>query len=336
MVQLIMTAVIIGAVIIVFAFDGDISKIKPGSKSGKAGKKKSKIDNVGGKNLKNSQESLPFKSIRTAGGQNGPALVVKNDDSYVGVIELEGVNFNLLSVSEKIILEDVFQRTLNGIDYPIQIYVQSRKINLDSYNTIYEERLDEITDLLKAEQRKFARLTDRNAELEELQEVKNNIDRISSQVKYGEDVIEFINRFAANDDILDKKYFISTPYYYDTSAFNQDQTDDEKFQTALNTILNRLESILSSLNGAGMTGKVLNGIEMAELLHNSYNKPDADKYKLNNAVKSGFANHIITSRPVEYKIIDEEKKKIEEDYRKKVEDLNNGIYSDINTEDQVV
>ena len=334
MLNIIISVAVIGVVIFVFALDGDASKIGLGKKGSSNKGASSKETNKGkargtGKRNKNSQENLPFESIKTVGGSNGPALIIKNGSTYVGAVEIYGVNFNLLSVSEKLVLEDVFQKTLNGLDYPIQLYIQSRKINLDSYNTLYKKRLDELVELLKKEQNKFTRLTERHAELEELQNAKHDIDRIASQIKYGENVIGFINRFAASDDILDKKYFIITPYYYDASAFNQEQTEDEKFQTALNTVLNRLESVLSSLNGAGIEGKVLNGVEMAELLYNSYNKPDADKYKLNNAVKSGFANHIVTSRPVEYKFIDEDKKKIEEEYKKKIEDINNGVYVDL-------
>lgn len=329
--QLVITFVILGAMAFVFAFDGDLSKIGIGNK-GKAqgegkGKKKG-ATSPSGKKMNSSQENLPFKMIKSAGGGDAPALIVKNGDSYVGAIEVYGVNYNLLSIDEKHVLEEVFQKTLNGLDYPIQIFVQSRKINLDSYNTLYKKRIEELSEMLKHEQTKFRRLTERHADLSELEVARNDVQRVADQIKYGENVIDFINRFAASDDILDKKYFMITPYYYDASAFNQKQTEDEKYETALNTVMNRLESILMSLKGANIDGKVLSGAELAELLYTSYNKPDADKYKLNNAIKSGFSNYIVTSRPVEFKQLDRDKEKIEEEYRKKLEDLNNGIIED--------
>ena len=33
---------------------------------------------------------------------------------------------------------------LNGIDYPIQIFVQSRKIDIENYKKMYEDMLAEI------------------------------------------------------------------------------------------------------------------------------------------------------------------------------------------------
>lgn len=329
--EIILTGVVILALVFVLVLDGDMKKTKSFGKDKKIVKasKKSNSDAKG----KVSQNALPFKQIRSAGGADSPALVIKDDDTYVGGVEVYGVNYNLLSTSEKLVLEEVFQKTLNGLDYPIQIYVQSRKINLDSYNALYKKRIDELKDVLKQEQNKFTRLTERQAELAELQEAKSDVERAQSQITYGESVIEFINRISASDDILDKKYFIMTPYYYDASQFNQKQTEEEKFETAFNAIINRLESILMSLHGGNMEGKVLNGVEMAELLYNSYNKPDADKYKLGNAIKSGFANYIVTSRPVEYKFIDHEKRVIEEKYKQKIRDIENGVYAGSETED---
>lgn len=328
--QLILTSVVILVIVFVFMFDGDINKIKSGKGKGKSSSTKKQSNKTVPQSVKGkvSQDHLPFNSIKSSGGPGSPALIVKDADTYVGGIEVYGVNYNLLSASEKLVLEEVFQKTLNGLDYPIQIYVQSRRINLDSYNIIYNNRIDELIENLKKEQNRFTRLTERQAELSELEEVKDNVERIGRQIEYGESVIKFINSFASNDAILDKKYFIVTPYYYDASQFDQKQTDEEKYQTALNTILNRLESIMISLNGANMEGKILDGVELAELLYTSYNKPDADKYKLNNAVKSGFANHFVTSRPVEYKFMEHKKKKIEKEYKKRIEDIENGIYSD--------
>lgn len=316
MIQLFATTVIIGFLGYIFFLDGDKSKI--GFKKKEKSKASVTTPNAKGSNIKNTQNSLPFLKIRANGNAESPALILKDKDTYVGVVEIFGVNYNLLSTGEKLVLEEVFQRTLNGLDYPVQIYIQSRKIDLDSYNILYTKRLDELKENLKNEQGKVVLLINKQASQKELNAAKSDVNRIISQIEYGENIVNFINQFASNSDILDKKYFISTPYHYDASQFNIKQNDDEKYATAFNTIINRLESILMSLNGANMEGKILNGIELSELLYTSFNKPDSDKYKLGNAVNSGFANHIITSRPVEYKIIEDEKRKIKEEYEREL------------------
>lgn len=324
--QLILTGVIILALVFVFVFDGDKNKLLKTRKNNDLKTDKNNEKNLANKLKKSSQDNMKFKSTKSLGGYDSPALIIKEKDVYVGAVEIYGVNYNLLSTMEKLVLEEVFQKMLNGLDYPIQIYIQSRKINLDSYNSLYRKRIDELKDGLKKEENRFLKQRESSAELAELENTNNNIKRLANQIQYGESVIEFINRFASSDDILDKKYFITTPYYYDESQFNQKQTEDEKFQTAFNTIANRLESILTSLNSASMEGKMLNKQELDELLYTSFNKEDADKYKLSNAQRSGFSNNIVRTRPVEYKIIDEEKRQIEEQYQRTIQDAENGVF----------
>lgn len=318
MLQLILTIVIIGVMFFVFVLDGNKSKI--GIKDKKGSKNKttdtSKMNSKKVSNVKNTQKNLPFQKIKANGSADQPSLIIKDNDTYVGVVEMYGVNYNLLSTGEKLVLEEVFQRILNGLDYPIQLYIQSRKINLDNYNNLYKKRIDELKELLKKEQSKFSLLAGKGVPMDELRLVEVDIRRIASQIQYGENIMKFISQFATNADILDKKYFIITTYNYDASQFNVKQTEDEIFATAYNTIGNRLESILASFNGANMEGRILNGVEISELLYTSFNKPDADKYKMTNALYSGFANNVITSRPVEYKIIEEEKRKLNEELDK--------------------
>lgn len=324
--QLILTGVIILALVFVFAFDGDKDKVFKKNKTKEVKSDKTKEKASASRIKKRTQDNINFESIQRSGGEDSPALIIKDKDVYIGVAEIYGVNYNLLSTMEKLTLEEVFQKTLNGLEYPIQIYIQSKKINLDSYNMKYNKRIDELKEMLKLEKVKFLKEQENSAQIRQLEDINNNIIRLDTQIQYGLRVIDFINRVASSDDILDKKYFIITPYYYDKSKFNQEQTEEEKYQTAYNTLSNRLNSILTSLNGATMEGKILNEIELAELLYTSLNKEDADKYKLKNAVKSGFNNKIVRARPVEFKKIDEEIRLIEEEYKKNIENAENGVF----------
>ena len=312
--QLIISGIIILAMIFVFVLDGDKSKIpflNKGDKKNKENKNKKGNEKQTNKSFKSTQNKLPFKEIRSSGGLADKGLIIKEDASYIGVIEVYGINYNLLSVSEKLLLEEVFQMVLNGLDYPIQIHIQSKKMDIDNYTYIYEERMKELKDLLKNEESKLSFLHNNDNKEEEIKDVMRNLSRITSQITYGESVIEFIKEIAYNSDILDKKYYISTPYFYNKNNFNQEQTEDEKFQTAFNTISNRLNSILSGFSRGGLEGKMLNGLELAELLYTSYNKDYYSSYKLKNAIKSDFTSFVTTSRPIEYKILDNEKMKLQ-------------------------
>lgn len=311
--QIIISIVVILIMVFIFIFDGDKSKISFLNKKERGtNKEKTKgiAGNSKGKEFQLTQNKLPFKEIRTSGGIEDKGLIVKTNSSYVGVIEIYGINYNLLSIDEKLLLEEVFQIVLNGIDYPIQIYVQSKKMDIDNYNHLYEDRMEELENKLKNENNKLMFLLNQSESEEKIEVAKSNINKLTSQINYGYSVIDFIKDIASNSDILDKKYYISTPYYYDSSMFNQKQTKDERFQTAFNTINNRLESIVNGFSRCGLQGKMLNGKELAELLYTSFNKDNYNNYKLNNAIKSDFSNYVITSKPVEFKILENEEEKL--------------------------
>ena len=56
----------------------------------------------------------------------------KNGAKYVMVIECQGINYDLMSEVEKNAVEEGFIQFLNTIRHPVQIYTQTRTINLDS------------------------------------------------------------------------------------------------------------------------------------------------------------------------------------------------------------
>ena len=308
MISLIFTVILIGVMIYVFMLDGDKSKIptKDAIKKGKD-KKTSSSKNFG-KNMYSTQDRINIKKIKSIGDGDDGSLIVKNDDSYVGVIEVYGVNYNLLSTRERLVLEEVFQTMINGLDYPIQLYIQSRRIDIENYNNIYEKRLEELSENLKQERNKLALQSANPYMHEEILDIENNIIRLENQIEYGKQVVEFINNFASYSNILEKRYYIAIPYRYTGDI----KDENEKFITAYNTIANRANSIIAALSRGNLTGKFLNGYELSELLYVAYNKKDSSKYKFDRALMSGFSNFIVTSRPVEFKILEEKEKELDE------------------------
>lgn len=308
MISLIFTVVLIGVMIYVFMLDGDKSKIltKDAIKKGKD-KKNSSSKNFG-KNMYSTQDRINIKKIKSIGDGDDGSLIVKNDDSYVGVIEVYGVNYNLLSTRERLVLEEVFQTMINGLDYPIQLFIQSRHIDIENYNHIYEKRLEELSENLKQERNKLALQSANPYIHEEILDIENNIIRLENQIEYGKQVVEFINNFASYSNILEKRYYIAIPYRYTGDI----KDENEKFITAYNTIANRANSIITALSRGNLTGKFLNGYELSELLYVAYNKKDSGKYKFDRALMSGFSNFIVTSRPVEFKILEEKEKELDE------------------------
>ena len=74
----------------------------------------------------NSLDLVDIKEIRQS-------TVIVKDGSFRQVIMVGGVNFSLKSEMEQNILTQGYQTFLNSIDFPLQILIHSRKVNIDKY-----------------------------------------------------------------------------------------------------------------------------------------------------------------------------------------------------------
>ncbi len=57
-------------------------------------------------------------------------IVRKNGTQYIMILQCNGVNYDLMSEDEKIAVEEGFVQFLNTLRFPIQLYIQSRTLNL--------------------------------------------------------------------------------------------------------------------------------------------------------------------------------------------------------------
>lgn len=310
MIGIIFTVILTGVIVYVFLLDGNKDKlsIKKEKRSKTEADKKTKIKKEHAKNMYSSQDRINIKKIKSIGDGEDSSLIIKDNNTYIGILEIYGVNYNLLSSQERLVLEEAFQIMINGLEYPIQFFVQSRRIDIENYKNIYNNRLQELRDGLKQEKNKLV-LQTANNELfaKEMSEIENNVFRLENQINYGEQVVEFISSFASHSNILEKRYYIAVSYAYTGDT----EDENEKFITAYNTIANRANSILTALSRGNVSGKILNGFELSELLYVSYNKKDSNKYKFDKALETKFNNYIVTSRPVEFKMLELKEEEIE-------------------------
>ena len=72
-------------------------------------------------------------------------IVQKNGKRFVMVIQCQGINYDLMSSIEKVGVEQGFIQFLNTLTKPIQIYVQSRKVNLEESIENYRKKLKKET-----------------------------------------------------------------------------------------------------------------------------------------------------------------------------------------------
>ena len=119
-----------------------------------------------------------------------------------------------------------------------------------------------------------------------------------------------------NKNILTKKYYIIIPYYPEELE-NKDYAEDEIRNLAFSELYTKAQSIISSLYVCGIKGKVLDSVELIELLYVAYNRDDSDMYNLNSLLGAGFEELYSTAPDVLEKRSRELDKKIEEEAKKK-------------------
>ena len=71
-------------------------------------------------------------------------IVQKNGMRYIMVVECQGINYDLMSEVEKNAVEEGFLQFLNTLKHPVQIYTQTRTINLEGSIQTYKEKIKEI------------------------------------------------------------------------------------------------------------------------------------------------------------------------------------------------
>ena len=295
-VNILLYGTIVGAVIYVIITSGSnkggkgsSSDKKPSTASGKSNKK-----NTGSGKTFNSSQFLNFEDILSFEFGSGKMGVIKQPNNrFLGVLEVKGINFNLLSNEEVMILENSYQRLLNGLDFPIQIFVQSKKLDVSNYTNRYKERKEEIIREYENKKRKNELLKEKGDI--DPQRLDFELNKTKNQIIYAERLIEFIEAVCGDKLMLEKKYYFIIPYSRKEIDTLQSTKGEEIEPVAMSDIKNKAMGIMSALAGAGLPeSKILTPEEILELLYSSYNKGDSESYKSLKALKSKF-NHLITT-----------------------------------------
>lgn len=225
-------------------------------------------------------------------------IVRKNRTQFVMVLQCNGVNYDLMSQDEKISVEEGFVQFLNTLRFPIQIYVQSRTLNLKNIIDAYKTRVTVvIEDLRKNEQKlRQARATGNKPMIERLEFEKR---RKTSILEYGKDITEYVERLSSNKNILQQKTYVILSYYTAEIGENiSNYSKDEINNICFSELYTRSQNILSSLGTSQVTGKILDSQELAELLFVAYNRDDSELYQINDMLDAQYDSLYSTGKDV--------------------------------------
>lgn len=180
-------------------------------------------------------------------------VIVLKNGSLRAVLAVSAINFELKSTDEQEAIISQYQNFLNSVDFPLQILISSRKLNIDTY-------LDFLTTKEKQQKTELMRL--------QISEYKN-----------------FITQLVSMSDIMDKTFYLIVPF---SPIENQEKSffsnfsnminpqkgileKREAFETYKSQLYQRVDHLTAGLSGIGVKIVPLKTQELIELLFNAYN-----------------------------------------------------------------
>ena len=252
-------------------------------------------------------------------------IVQKDRKRFLMVVKCQGINYDLMSAVEKNSVEQGFIQYLNTLRNPIQIYVQTRTVDLTSSIETYKQKVRDLGDNLARKEYEFNQKVRRGQnESRQFDSERFEIIKARNLYEYGTDIVKNTERMSLNRNILTKHYYIILSHYPE-EAVSDIYGHEEINNIAFSELYTKAQSTISLLSVCGVNGKILDSNELADLLYSSYNRDEAEAYDLNKAINSGYDSLYTTAPDVLEKKMKELDKQIEMDAIKKANDAVNEV-----------
>jgi len=238
-----------------------------------------------------------------------------NDEFYI--VDLPGYGYSTMSEAEKISVEEGFLQFLNTLRHPIQIYTQTRTINISDSISNYTTKLEETKKELDVKQATYTRLLrTENYNEKQAESLSRDIIRLKNLYEYGNDVIENIQKTSQNKNVLRKHYYIVIPYY--SAELAGELLDEEERKSMIfSELYTRAQSLIRTLSACSVKSRVLNSNELVELLYIAYNRDESDVYSVSKAIRAGY-NELYATAP---DVLDKKMKALDEKIEKEALNL---------------
>ena len=257
-------------------------------------------------------------------------IITKKGTKYVMVVECQGVNYDLMSEVEKNAVEEGFIQFLNTLRHPVQIYTQTRTINLENSIQTYRSKVQEIESQLEKEKLQYDKMVNSgNYTDEEIKAAFYELTKTTNLYEYGKDIIYTTEKMSLNKNVLNQKYYVVIPYYPEELGENNFDRQ-EITNLAFSELYTRAQSIIRTLGVCGVNGRVLNSNDLVDLLYVAYNRDDAEVYGVDKAIKAGY-NELYSTAP-DY--MDKKMKILDEQITKEAMNLANEKVIEAQTEKQ--
>jgi hypothetical protein len=188
--------------------------------------------------------------------------VVMRDGTLRAVILVSSINFALKSEDEQNAIISAYVSFLNNIDFPLQIVIQSRELNIENYlDSLRQKEKEQINELLKTQINEYVQYVQ---ELISMSKVMNK--RFYIVVSYNPLTDKQKNFFSRFLDVFKPATLI--------------KMKQEKFLQRRVELTRRIDNVVGGLSSIGLNAVSLDTQSLIELYYNSYNLDMAASQKL--------------------------------------------------------
>ena len=244
-------------------------------------------------------------------------ILRKNKTQYVMVIQCKGINYDLLGEEEKLAVEHGFTQFLNTLRYPVQLYIQTRSLNLKDSVEQYTAKVNEVKEsVLKLDA--LIKKEKANGRLDIARKLEFERKRKLNILEYGLDITNYVDRMSQNRNVLQQNTYVVVSYY--TTEFGGEianYSKEEIDNIAFSELYTKAQTLIRGLSASGVTGRVLNSEELAELLYIAYNREDSELINIKKSVEAEYDSLYNIAKDV----LDKQKELIEENIEKEAIDL---------------
>ena len=258
-------------------------------------------------------------------------IIQKDGNRFIMVVNCQGINYDLMSNVEKTGVEEGFVQFLNTLRHPIQLYVQTKTVNLEKSVDNYKDRVKGFEDKLNRMRVQYEQMRGSGRySNEELNKMYYEITKQTNLVEYGKDIIYNTERMSLNKNVLSKQYYVIISYY-SSEASNGDFDKEEIKNLAFSELYTKAQSIIRTLYSCGVTGKILDSNELIDLLYTAYNRDDSEIYNADKAINAGFEDIYSTAPDV----LDKRMKALDKEIEEKALELATQKVDEVRTEKEL-
>ena len=278
--------IIIVVLLIIYAYIVNANKIK-------SKEKKAKPENEEEIKAKYTPQGLPKESIYSFmefDDVKDNMIVRKNGQQYVMVIQCQGVNYDLMSEDEKISVEEGFVQFLNTLRFQVQLYVQTRSLNLRDIVEEYKQKVKVLeNDVTRLDIRlRDAKAKAKGGQSKAVSNLEFQLRKKQNVLDYAIDITDYVAKLSSNKNVLQQKTYIVVSYFASELGGMSTYSKEEIANICFSELYTRCQSIIRSLAASEVGGRVLDSEELAELLYVAYNRDDSEVLQLSKVLDAEY------------------------------------------------